>query len=209
MMKKMIACICALTTVAFHTFASCSAESEKPIQIDNEFYHLGFSSDCGLITQIFDKTGGFPLITEPRLAGNFALAIPLADFPGNIVDGRSQKLSSVEKLDNGLKLTWASPLVNAHGSYDIKVSMRVLLNGPEIRFQAEVQNNCPYMINEVRHPVIGGMIGVGERTKTRITIPLGGWTGGPDSFCHIAQREYLFPYGGFLPMPWMDFLQSR
>jgi hypothetical protein len=63
------------------------------IRLENAHYAIGIDPCCGTIVSLVDKVGGYDLIAEPRLAGNFKLLLPLPGHECNYLDGGEQPLS--------------------------------------------------------------------------------------------------------------------
>ena len=45
--------------------------------IENSLYRLEVDTSCGRLIRLHDKIGDFAVISEPRLAENFRLLLPL------------------------------------------------------------------------------------------------------------------------------------
>jgi len=186
--------------------------------IENDYCIVEFDADHGTIRRIFDKIGNVELIAEARLAGNFALLLPLPDTQANYIWGADQRLSECERTPDGAILRWNGPLTGREGQFDADVTMRVELKEAAVSFRLEVQNRTGLQLAEVWHPVLGGLTGFGERRDTRVMLPLTGYPGSPEAYEALFQTfrgagidglgtagpEYLFAYPGKLPMPWFD-----
>jgi hypothetical protein len=61
------------------------AISRNKVASENGLYRLEADPETGLIVRILDKKSGVELITEPRLAGNFSLLLPLPDLEANYI----------------------------------------------------------------------------------------------------------------------------
>jgi len=91
------------------------------MEIENLLYLIAVDAANGAIVKLLDKKSGVNLISEPRLADNFRLLIPLPDLESNYILGREQRLARREKGTDSLELTWQGPLVNLQGSFDLTV----------------------------------------------------------------------------------------
>lgn len=186
------------------------------IEIENEYYVLQIGAQTGVIARIFDKPGQIELIAQPRLAENFRLLLPLPDLEANYILGAEQQLSKAEKMSDGLLIHWVGPLRNPQGGFDLDVTMRIAFVGQGIEFQLTVQNRTPYKLAEVWHAGLGGLLGVGDRQKTRTILPK---PRGPDTewlFRHFPESmgvgggggmrfpEYYVHYPVDIGMPWLD-----
>src|SRR5689334_20123633 len=120
MMKTLlIAIICSLSLLT----SGRAEENKTKTTLENDLYRVDVDSETGVICKIFDKTGGIDLITEPRLADNFRLLIPLPDLEGNYLNGKEQRLASIDKEPNSLLLHWTAPLTTSRGPLDVRVTM--------------------------------------------------------------------------------------
>src|SRR5688572_17373605 len=80
------------------------AESKPTTTIENDHYRADVDSENGVICKIFDKGGGIDLISEPRLADNFRMLIPLPDLEANYINGKDQRLSSLDRESDSMVL---------------------------------------------------------------------------------------------------------
>ena len=189
-------------------------KKKQSTQIENDFYLVEVDAGNGAIKRIFDKIGGLELISEPRLADNFRICLPLPDRPqtsipdetkrfitgtqANYILGRDQRLSSSEKIPNGVKLHWGGPLKNEQGDeFDLSALMTIEWVGQSIAFRFNVYNNTPYKMYEVWYPIVGGVTGVGERVDTRVHIPTTKGEFNPNMF-HKFQASW-FEFGSPVP----------
>ena len=122
---------CQATDGLAKTFEQSPSGGGGTVEIENPYYLVAVDKGNGAIVKLLDKKGGVNLITEPRLADNFRLLIPLPDLEANYILGREQQLTSYEKAPDSLNLTWQGPLKNPKGDFDVSVSMRIQFNGPE------------------------------------------------------------------------------
>ena len=104
--------------------------SQERIRIENSGYIVEVLRANGAIARLYDKHGRTELISEPRLADNFRILVPLPDLEGNYVLGTEQKLARSEQKGDTLTLYWQAPLTNAKGSYDINARMTITLADP-------------------------------------------------------------------------------
>ena len=59
--------------------------SKQAVPLENGLYRVEVDSERGLILRLLDKASGVELITEPRLADNFRLLLPIPDLEANYV----------------------------------------------------------------------------------------------------------------------------
>ena len=133
-----------------------AGEAASKLQLENEFTLVEVSPEHGLISRLYDKVGKIELITEPRLADNFSLLVPLPDLEGNYVLGKEQKLTSFEQGEDHLKLTWKGPLINSQGEYDLDVIMGLTLVGEALQIDLSMENRMSREIAEVWYPILEG-----------------------------------------------------
>ncbi len=113
-----------------------------PYRLENELYRIDVEADAGRLVSVLDKKGGCDLITDPALAENFRLLLPLPDVECNYIDGREQKLSACDASADSLTLTWRGPLTSGYGAFDLDVVLRIALAGEAIEFTCEVRNDA-------------------------------------------------------------------
>src|SRR5436190_7005423 len=118
-----------------HGVESPTMETSSNIRIENDLYLLEVEPEHGALTRLRDKVGRLELITEPRLAENFRLLLPMPGMQANYILGTEQKLSSTEKAANGMKLSWTGPLRNERGAFNLDVTIWIELIGEEIQFR--------------------------------------------------------------------------
>src|SRR5437773_7885077 len=90
-------------------------ERDQDMRIENEYYLVEIDPEHGALVRLRDKIGRLELITEPRLAENFRLLLPLPGMHANYIVGTEQKLTSSEVNAQAVKLVWAGPLINERG----------------------------------------------------------------------------------------------
>src|SRR6266700_76894 len=103
--------------------------------VESAICRVDIDAHTGLILQVYDKQSGVNLITEPRLADNFRLLLPLPELEANYILGREQDVTSIGKSDEGLTLTWKAPLKNRQGSFDLDVTLRIKCVDQSVQFQ--------------------------------------------------------------------------
>ena len=181
--------------------------------LENAHYHIEIEETRGIILGIRDKVGGYDLISEPRLAENYRLLLPLPQMQSNYILGKDQRLSSLDALDDGVRLRWDGPLTNAQGCFDLSVTLWIEFVGETIQFRCEVENRTDFALAEVWYPVIGGMAGLGEgeaAKRTGVLVPHGysQWvrdlfrTFGAGECLGVDGGEHAFNYPGNMSMPW-------
>jgi hypothetical protein len=196
----------------------------NPIALEDARYRVEVARTSGVIMRIRDKVSGTELITEPRLADNWRLSLPIIpvrgregwrNFEGNYIFGRDQALTSHALTAGGLDLTWRGPLKAQDGrSWPVSVRMRIALTDEGISFSLNIENRTKLEIGEIAYPIIGGMTGLGEtdlaRRGTRLIVPAGGGSQTSRPFHTFANMSWLgifgpeqhYPYPTVLAMPW-------
>jgi hypothetical protein len=192
------------------------------IRLEDDLYLVEVRKMNGAIARILDKKSGLDLILEPRLADNFAFALPIVakeawtNTEANRILGVSQRLTS-HTLENGvLTLHWDGPLASIYGVfYDAAVTMTIALRGGQVEFGMTIDNRTSLEIGEVYYPIIGGTQGLGDkeylRKNTIRTVPIGAATDAQRIYHTFANMtpfgelypEQLFVYPHTLSMPWV------
>lgn len=138
--------------------------------IRNDAYVVEVSRRNGSITRILDRKSGIELIREPRLARSFKFSLPLPGkepwqgLEANYIDGKDQKLASIESSSSKLVLHWGPRLKSTlGGTHALSCAMTIALVGDGIRFEFDVDNTTPYKVGEVYFPMIGGLQGLGTK----------------------------------------------
>ena len=195
-------------------------DGDGRIEIENPYYLVAVDTENGTILGLRDKRGRIDLITEPRLADNFRLLIPLPDLEANYILGREQQLTSHEKGPDSLDLTWQGPLKNLQGNFDVSVSMKIRLTGLSIEFSISVTNRTHHQIAEVWYPILGGFTGIGDRQDSHEMIPYAGKSAETDLFHRFEGRspgeglgityvENFWAYPNPMPMPWISLYNNK
>jgi len=187
------------------------------MKAENELYRVELDRRNGVIRRVLDKAGGMDLIGEPRLAENFRLLLPLPGLHANYICGVEQDPPAIERTPEGLLLHWDGPLRNAHGKFNLDVTMRIEFVGGAIHFPIAVRNGTPHRLAEVWYPILGGFKGLGEgeaRLETQALVPHG-FTQRTGQLLRDFQPageslgclcpEQAFSYPGHMPMPWCSF----
>ena len=186
--------------------------------LENSRYRIDCDMESGRLMQVRDKAGGYDLISDPRLAENYRLLVPLPDMEANYVLGIDQHLTGSARSDDTLELSWAGPLRSAQGEFNLDVRLCIELVGDEVRFRMRVHNGTPYRLDEVWFGILGGMTGLGnsetERRETAAMVPIVnsywqqplfsdfGNTRGQTLGVPGAEHAFAYPSG--MTMPWVS-----
>ena len=201
-----------------------------PIVLENERYRVEVARSNGAISRIRDRVTGTEIITEPRLADNWRISLPIVptrrregwrNHEGNYILGRDQRLTSHQVTAAGLDLFWKGPLTSEDGrTWPVRVRMRIAPDREGLSFTLKVQNGTKNEIGEIAYPVIGGLTGIGPtaiaRQGTTLTVPAG--TGAQStrpfhtfnnmSWFGVFGPEQHYPYPTNLSMPWISLAGS-
>ena len=217
-MKFALAFIVFLAIAGFYP-VHATGQTASRLRLENELYIVEVTRSHGLISRIFDKVGKIELITEPRLADNFRVLVPLPDLEGNYVLGKEQKLTSFEQKSDRLTLTWKGPFTNSQGQYDLDVVMRLTLVEEALQIDLSIDNRMRREIAEVWYPILGGITGLGEREHTREMINIAGWSAKTRTFHNFPSRgggalgipvaEAYWSYPLPMTMSWMDIYNEK
>ncbi len=216
--------LAACSALVIPTAAATSTSSHTSLlTLENDFNLVQVALPNGLITRIRDKRAGLELITEPRLADNFKVSLPLPGkyawqaTEGNYILGREQRLTSHTKEEDSLLLQWAGRMKASTGQrHALAVRMRISLVGDGIHFDLEIENGSKVEIGEVYYPIIGGLQGLGEplpvRKETELVVPGLAEARRAKIFETFANRSWLgvfgpeqyYSYPDTISMPWAE-----
>ena len=190
------------------------------MHIENRLYAIEIDGANGSVRRILDRASGLELLREPRLAESFRLLLPLPELEANYILSAEQELTAAERTERGVMLLWRGPLVNAQGAFDLDVTMHIEFAGEAIHFRIEVANRSEHRVAEVWYPVLGGLLGLGERADNAALVPysdarlgnflerfpeimgIGGGGG-------LRYPEWAARYPGNLCMPWISFFNTK
>lgn len=182
------------------------------IVLDNGAVHVEFDREHGRMTRLRHAALGIDVVTEPRLAENFRLLLPLPGWRGHYVLGREQRLADAA-LEGGdqCRLSWRG-LRSRQGHFDIDVTQTILLGGDDLTSTIEIVNRSGLEIEEVANIVLGGLANPGERHDWRIHFADAAGKGTewpvydafPGTYLGPSRPVWLRPYPGGMAMPWLD-----
>jgi len=201
---------------------------DRHLRLENDFILVLVDNEYGRICRIQDKKSEIDLISEPRLADNFAFTLPIvgkeawSNTEANFIHGMSQFLSEYTLERNRLTLRWDGPLASVFGVFhDVSAEISMALDGESIQFEMSLHNRTNLEIGEVYYPIIAGTLGLGrndsERRNTFRSLPVGD---GIDiqkiyqTFNNMTPfgelyPEQLYAYPHTLSMPWMHLYAPR
>jgi len=193
------------------------AMAQSSVRIENAHYAVDVATSTGSVIQFRDKAGAFDLIAEPRLADSFRVLLPLPGVRCNYILGVEQDAPVIESTDESVRMHWAGPLRSECGSFDLKVTLRIELDGETVRFHSEVVNNTAHVIAEVWYASLGGMRGMGEgesgrdaklfmprETRGAISPIFRDFGNSRGQTLGVTGAEHAYCYPGFMCMPWVS-----
>ncbi|MBO0802688.1 MAG: hypothetical protein J2P25_06380 [Nocardiopsaceae bacterium] len=201
------------------------------MKLDNGRVRVEIDEEHGRIVGIGHAGLGIEVVTEPRLAENFRLLLPLPSRRGHYLAGRDQRLAGVTADGDSCRLTWNGLRCTdesctdgdcagggrangdrAGGGFGIEVTQEIRLDGDDVTFRLEVVNRSPLAIEEASTVVLGGMGNDAERDGWRMHLPNHGGRGEewrcydtfPGSYLGPAKPTWCRMYPGQMSMPWLD-----
>jgi hypothetical protein len=128
------------------------------IQLENEHICVEINEETGGLTGLLDKATGWQTIRQPNLATGICLVVPIVNYRNNRVLSHRQKLTAYDRPNiNQVKLLWEQVEGNKSGKLDIRVELTLTLNEDQLRFDLEIDNRSPYIIEEAWTPCLGGL----------------------------------------------------
>lgn len=183
------------------------------MRLGNGILELAFDDEHGRLVLLRHRQLGIDLVTEPRLAENFRLLLPLPDWRGHYLSGREQRLSGADLAADGRSATlrW-SRLESVRGTFDVSVELSVRLDGEDAEFRLRVENRTALTVEEAMYPAVGGMGNWEERDRWRLHRTTGVGVGTEWPAYEEFPGSYLGPraplwfalYPAQMSMPWVD-----
>jgi hypothetical protein len=170
-------------THASHT--DHNASSEGTVSIENQTLRVSFDSASGALVGLENKLTRWRIQDRRELGRSFAMMVPLPGRRDNPVLGEKNQVASLEKSADGKSITvaWNNLESEFGGRLDITLKCTVALDEQGLRFESEITNHSPYVIETVSYPVLGDLaVPAGEKSLTRENLSYGG-----------MQRVTLFP----------------
>jgi len=169
----------------------------------------------GTIVKLAHSNLGIDLVTEPRLAGNFRLLVPLADWRGHYILGREQHLREWKRTESGGELAWG-PLVSSAGTFDISFILTIAIEGDDVRFSYQIDNRSSVLVEEVVVPMLGGLANEAENEDWRFhhsdLVGKGQewrfYKDFPGTYLGPAKPVWFEPYPHRSALPWVDIYHS-
>ena len=149
-------------------------DARRSLKLENARCLVEVSRANGSVTRIRDKETGLDLILEPRLAGSYKFALPIAGkepwqtLEANWILGREQRLTGWQLEGQKLSLRWKGPLQNYLGeAFAVGVTETIELRAAGLLFNLEIENASGCSVGEVYFPMLGGLQGLG-RTRGQL-----------------------------------------
>jgi hypothetical protein len=129
------------------------------VSIENESIRLEFDRDTGALTHFENKQTHWSISPRAELAESFEMFVPLADRAYNPVLGARNRLTSLDKSEDGkqITLTWKNLESEYAGRLDIDFEAKVTLNGPQVSFSSRLTNHSAYTVTSVEWPILGDL----------------------------------------------------
>jgi hypothetical protein len=125
--------------------------------LENDFLKVVFDARYGKLLKLENKVTGWHIQNREELALSFDMLVPLPDKRNNRITGQKQDLTSLCRDEDGKRLTFTWSRLNSEftGALDIVFTGIVSLEGGNLVFSSEVQNNSPYTVETVSYPCFG------------------------------------------------------
>jgi hypothetical protein len=183
----------------------------EPVLIENDVYRLVVARNSGAVTSLFIKGMNCELISEPRLADNFRLSLPLPDYQANYIEGMQQSPKSIEQSGRTVTVRFAG-MKSDRGEFPVELAYTIALDGDQVRFRAKLTNHHQQPIAEFWFPRLGGWTKFGDDRSAALATP--GYTdcghgspifkqfpGGQGLGAEAAEFSKDYP-GAAMVMPW-------
>ncbi|HCN08709.1 MAG TPA: hypothetical protein DIT01_12310, partial [Lentisphaeria bacterium] len=117
--------------------------------LESEQMSVEIDRGSGAVLALIDRTTDVNLVSDPRLAENFRLLLPLPDLRSNYLYGMEQTLTGAKDTGNGIELRWDGPLKNDNGAFDLDVVLHIDLVGEQLQWRCRVDNRTEHELTEV------------------------------------------------------------
>ena len=181
------------------------------MKLENDHFRIGIAEASGAIESFHIKSTGSELIGEKRLASNFRILLPIADYQCNYIDGMQQTPVSAKLGGDSVTMTFRH-MDTERGSWDVEFSYTIQLRCDSVVFSCSLTNHTPRPVSELWFPRIGGWNSCFGSRDASLTVP--GYTScrrqhqlfrifpgsrwlGPEA------AEFSTTYPGMV-MPWWD-----
>jgi hypothetical protein len=134
-------------------------EHYRVIALENDQTKAEFDVETGALLALINKETGWKIQDRPALAQSFRLVVPLPEQLLNVIDGVEQEVVYTHKdaSRSRLNFIWESLKSKHVGTMDIRLSGVVTLVDEGLRFEMEIENRSPYLVESVAYPFIGDL----------------------------------------------------
>ena len=108
----------------------------EPVVLENDFYRIAVDRNHGAISSFFIKGMNYDLVSEPRLADNFRIGLPLPDYQANYIEGMQQSPRSVERSDDRIVVRFDG-MKSDRGEFPVELTYTIALDDDSVRFRAQ------------------------------------------------------------------------
>lgn len=186
-----------------------------PIDLSSGAITLVLDETKGTILKLAQRELGIDFVTEPRLAGNFRLLVPLGHWRGHYIEGREQQLRDWQRTPTGAELSWG-PLRSSAGEFDIDFVLSISVVGDDVTFAYRIDNRSGALVEEVVAPMVGGLANEaqGEDWRFHHTDATGKgrewrfYKDFPGTYLGPARPVWFEPYPHKSALPWVDIYDS-
>ncbi|HEX3717243.1 MAG TPA: DUF6259 domain-containing protein [Verrucomicrobiae bacterium] len=147
-------------TLLFRVLAvfSCLSVRAGEVSLEDGQLAATFDAESGALTRLENKSTHWVIERRPELGVFFKLDILVPGERDNYVLGSKQRAAEVEKIsDQQLRLQWKDLKMERGGAAPITLTAIVSLTNGELRFDAALENNSPWMISTIDYPYLGDL----------------------------------------------------
>ena len=128
------------------------------IVLESEKIRAEFDSQSGALIELVARDTGWAIQRRHELGLSFEMLAPLAERRNNVIKGNEQDAPEVERPDeNRVVFTWRKLRSQHGGTHEITFRGLVKLDGDELVFEGEVENQSELNIETVSWPCVGDM----------------------------------------------------
>ena len=201
---------------------SGAIKGQENIKISTKNYQIILDKSNGDLKSIIWKPeSNMEIIKEPRLGENFRLLLPLPDYEANYFYSKDQKVTKIERIDNGVICHYNS-ITNERQTLSIKVLYNIVEINNQLQFTIDVNNVSSQPLAEVYFGIIGGQQGLLNRADTKTLVSgattnvapdlfndfqAGGFGGGNLGITYSG-KGFVYPSWGMV-MPWIEIYNPK
>ena len=126
------------------------------LTLESETLKLDFCEKTGRLLSLTAKQTGWQIQDRAEIGLNWRLMVPLSEeLRNNGVHGEKQTLTALEQGKDGIVFVWDGVDSERGGRLDIKITLHVRAEGPQIVYTISVENRSPYTVENVYCPYLG------------------------------------------------------